>query len=498
MSINSKGVHFDRPKIKRGVVLLSVVIGLEAIFSFFLYLSLAGRIFSPNPAYSASGVPALLSYQGRLTDTSGNNLGGTGTTYCFRYSIYDATSTGSKLWPASTPNNSTTTVKDGIFSDQIGRMDTLTYDFFSTSTVYLNVDVNTATTTCGGSWESMLPRQQITASGFSLSSQSVYGSALRTTTSTKVQVGTGGGVPSGQTLLSLDQKNSADTIGGSCTDNGSLWYNSANTKALVCENSIIQQISNPTSTIAGIKEQGAASPISSGTVNFSGQQGVTISQNGQTLQFSAGIMASRAQLIPTGQISSSAMANGNASFRYFVLENPVSFSRVDVPIVVSLSSSATANTADLNISSGIVIYSRNASTLSPIMGSFGTTTYTWASGTSNFSSLTGGKFASFALGGSLPAGEYWIGFQLSTTNNSSIGTATTQLANSISVLHGSVYSLSGFGNFGNTFSASTNFLMNGMFTNTITATNQTIALSNISMTGTQGARAYFPFQMRNW
>lgn len=499
MSISFKrGVRFETEKIKRGFVAVSALTVLEAVFSFLMYFTFASKVFEPGTVESAAGVPQLLSYQGRLTDTSGNPLGGTGTTYCFRYSLYDAASGGSKLWPSGTATNSTTTVTDGIFNDFIGRTDTLTYDFVSTSTVYVDVQVNTTTSTCAGTWESLSPRQQLVASGFALSSENVYGDALRIATSTKVQIGTGAGVASGQTLLSLDVKNAADTIGASCTDNGSLWYNSANTKALLCENGVITQISNPTSTIAGIKEQSSGSVISSGTVNFSGQQGVTVSQNGNTLQFSAGIMASKTELLPSGQISSSAMVNANASFRYFFLNHPISFSRIDVPIQVSLSSSATANTANLLISSGLVIYTRNGSTLNPVSGSFGTTTHTWASNTANFSSLTGGKFASFALGGSLPAGEYWVGFQLSTKNNSSIGTATTALANSISLMHGSVYSLSGFGNFGNTYSMSTNFLMNGLLTGTITATGQTISMSNLSVTGTAGARAYIPIMFRNW
>ncbi len=105
---------------------------LEAIFSVFLYMSLAERVFVVLPAAATAGVPELIAYQGMLTDTSGNPMGGSGTVYCFRYSIWDAQSGGNQLWPLpalgrcfETPSNSTTTVADGVFSDQLGRMDPL-------------------------------------------------------------------------------------------------------------------------------------------------------------------------------------------------------------------------------------------------------------------------------------------------------------------------------------------------------------------------------------
>jgi len=163
-----------------------------------------------------------------------------------------------------------------------------------------------------------------------------------------------------------------------------------------------------------------------------------------------------------------------------------------------MSNAATTATADINISSGLVVYSRNGSTLSPITGAFGTTTYTWASNTSNYSNLTGGKNFSFPINGSLTAGEYWVGFQISTTNNSSIGLSTTLLGNTIAMILGASLTASQIDDFGNTFSANVNAISQGMYTSTITATNQTIAMSNISATGTAGMAGNFPVIFRNY
>lgn len=209
-------------------------------------------------------------------------------------------------------------------------------------------------------------------------------------------------------------------------------------------------------------------------------------------------LQSRLDFWPSGQISSGAMTESSASFRYVQFPQPITFSRVDVPALISLATAGTAATADLNISSALVIYSRTGSTLSPIAGAFGTTTYTWASNSANFSSLTGGKNISFPISTSLTAGEYWVGFQLSTTNNSSIGTATTLLGNSISILAGSTVTASQFGDMGNTYSANVNIISQGIYTNTISATNQTVALSDISATGTAGFGGNFPVIFRNY
>lgn len=283
MSISVDGVKFEKSKIKRGVTLLLLVTILEGIFSFFLYLVVAGKIFAPEPTEAAPGVPQLMSYQGRLTDINGNPLGGAGTVYCFRYSIYDAVSSGNKIWPAGTPTNSTSTVIDGVFGDKIGRADPINFNLFGTSTLYLNVDVNTATSTCGGSWESLSPRQQLTSSGYALAAEDIYGDYISTVvaTSTKIQIGSGGGVTSGQILLSLSVKNVADNLGTSCTDNGSMWYNSANSRALICENGTIQTISNSSTTISGISTNGGS--LITGNVVFSNSNGVSFGQNGSTI-----------------------------------------------------------------------------------------------------------------------------------------------------------------------------------------------------------------------
>ncbi|HEY9586242.1 MAG TPA: hypothetical protein VJJ27_01190, partial [Candidatus Paceibacterota bacterium] len=135
-----------------------------------------------------AAVPTILSYQGRLTDASGNLLGGSsGTTHYFKFSIWttSATTTGSRLWPSSAPTSFSTTVKQGVFTVNIGDTtngypDALDYIFDST-TVYLQVEVSSN----GSTFETVSPRQQITSNAFSQVAAAVSGtrqSAIGTTT----------------------------------------------------------------------------------------------------------------------------------------------------------------------------------------------------------------------------------------------------------------------------------------------------------------------------
>lgn len=236
-----------------------------------------------------------------------------------------------------------------------------------------------------------------------------------------------------------------------------------------------------------------------GTLFLSAANGVTFGLTGNTLTASVNpSTVSHLFFPPEGAATSLQQVNSILSFQRFQVQAPVTFTRVDVPFVMTISTSADAATAALAITSGACIYTRSGVTLSPIVGSTGSTTLTHASNSANWSSISGGRFATWGLATYLTPGEYFLGIFISTTNDSSIGTATTQLANTISMHLGSTYSASGFAQFGAVPNSTNQYpVMRGLCSITISATSMTFQQSQITGTGTGGVAANFPIFLRN-
>jgi len=115
---------------------------------FFVIIAVIFTVIFPGfRAFGATGPPQIISYQGRLTDSDGDLLGGSGTTHYFRFSIYDASSGGSKLWPSGTACSHSRTVREGVFTAGIGDTsecaDVLDFNFNDNDTTYLEVEVST-------------------------------------------------------------------------------------------------------------------------------------------------------------------------------------------------------------------------------------------------------------------------------------------------------------------------------------------------------------------
>src|SRR3989344_3872270 len=155
--------------------------------SFTLIIVVAITLFA-SPIFTqaqVTGVPEIISYQGRLTNPTGVLESGT---FCFQFSIYndaDISAPNTKLWPAGDPGAVTQVITDGVFNVNIGDTvngypDALTNnDFQANDTIFLNVVVaERVGATCAGGdeiFENFFPRQQITSSGFAINAGSVLG-----------------------------------------------------------------------------------------------------------------------------------------------------------------------------------------------------------------------------------------------------------------------------------------------------------------------------------
>ncbi|MBI5126149.1 MAG: hypothetical protein HZA80_00030, partial [Candidatus Taylorbacteria bacterium] len=170
-------------KFKKTLVVTTIVATFFSIFPVGL---------TSNFVYAA-GVPSIVSYQGRLADSNGDLLGGSGTTYYFKYSLWDNSTvgSGSRVWPAAAPTSYPLTVRQGVFTANIGDTaagfpDVLDYDFNTSSDVYLQVEVSAD----GSSFQTLSPRQRISAAPFARLSAAVSGSSTPSSFGTTSPFGT--------------------------------------------------------------------------------------------------------------------------------------------------------------------------------------------------------------------------------------------------------------------------------------------------------------------
>jgi hypothetical protein len=110
--------------------------------------------FITHSALCAS--PQIINYQGKLTDSSGQDLNGT---YDLTFSLYTASTGGTSVWSEA---HSSVTVTNGFFNVLLGSVNTNTLAaiFQANSTLYMEIKVGT---------ETLSPRVQIGSAGYALS-----------------------------------------------------------------------------------------------------------------------------------------------------------------------------------------------------------------------------------------------------------------------------------------------------------------------------------------
>lgn len=159
----------------------------------------ASLFFGALPhAYATAGTPKAFSFQGVLANSSGVLLGGsTGTTYCFKFSIWDSAtpSTGTRLWPSSSPSSAQLTVTNGKFAANVGidTADALNFDFNSNATVYLQIEAATYTGSCG-TFETFSPRKQVVAVPYALNADKIDGLDPGTSANNILKLDNDGGI----------------------------------------------------------------------------------------------------------------------------------------------------------------------------------------------------------------------------------------------------------------------------------------------------------------
>lgn len=194
------------------------------------------------------------------------------------------------------------------------------------------------------------------------------------------------------------------------------------------------------------------------------------------------------------------ITNGIAHFVRMEIPHQMSFTRIDIPMSLSVATTASAVTAAMQLSAVAVLYSRSVSNiLSPILGVSSTTTYSWASNTGVYLSVTGARVFSFPIATLIPRGEYYLGLQWSTDSGSSLteAAATTALAASFIWVFGregiAFYDLIGVQT--NQGGASTLDIMNpiaGTHTNNVTFGPWIVNTADVQQQGLIGASPQIP------
>jgi hypothetical protein len=153
-------------------------------------------------AQAVEGVPRSMGYQGRLYSSSGVLLGGAGTPYCFKFSLWDGATVGAgtKLWPAGAPGAAQLTVRYGVFSANIGidTPDPLTYNFYDSDSAHLQVEVAAFSGSCG-SYETLSPRQPLSSAGYAINADTVDGAHAGTASNTVLKLTSSGGISLSET-----------------------------------------------------------------------------------------------------------------------------------------------------------------------------------------------------------------------------------------------------------------------------------------------------------
>ena len=102
-----------------------------------------------------------VNYQARLLDSYGRRVNGT---VDLSFKIYDAATDGNLLWSET---QSGVTVQDGVYSVILGSQTPIPASVFGGGNVYLELGIN---------GETLLPRQQMTASSYALVARTIMGS----------------------------------------------------------------------------------------------------------------------------------------------------------------------------------------------------------------------------------------------------------------------------------------------------------------------------------
>jgi hypothetical protein len=283
-------------------------------------------------------------------------------------------------------------------------------------------------------------------------------------------------------------------------------FNGANISGSITQNSNGINLSMSVAAPGG----GGAINVSAGTTSnnlqtvvFSNSNGVSFGLNGSTV--TAGVQTISSYYEGLGALTLlSAPGNGSISVERLQFDEYISGSQLALPIYQSIASSATANTYGQVWSVWAMILTNDTanSRLMSLSSGSTQTTYSVASNTAGVTQMNGSGVRPITVPVNMNAtpGIYYIAWNWS-TNTSSIGTATTALGRTISMLgRGAIMSAS-FGMVSD-YTVATAATNNVLFPQGVVSGGAsagipaTISHSQITMTGASHSQANLAFYIR--
>lgn len=238
------------------------------------------------------------------------------------------------------------------------------------------------------------------------------------------------------------------------------------------------------------------------TSSLVGTNGISVSVNGSTISISAVNPYVSRFIYPEANLMTalSAFGNGSMSIQYIPFDGYVTATRLDALVSWSAGTSGAANTAAIAMTMFAGIYTRNGATLSSVSSATTQATYTYASNSSNYTGINSAiRAISVPMNINMSPGEYYVGFGFSTAA-SSVGTATTNLAQTVSMYgFGGLQSALNYAEF-NAATATSNNIYSGMgiYSAALSTVPPTISLSAINQTGANISRANINLVFRNY
>lgn len=254
---------------------------------------------------------------------------------------------------------------------------------------------------------------------------------------------------------------------------------------------------------------GSTGTVSTGNVVLVGGVGISLSQ-------STGAAGSAATITINGHthgvqswwanavgdlaaVIGTVAGNSLVSVRKVMLAEPLACSDMRIAASASHATAANASSAFYDYSVSAVLYSRTGSTLSSMLSG---SQASWASWSSNATASLAGVNAyvvPWATSAVLDPGEYWIALHLSTTNTATGGAGTTALGNSQSMLgvNPIATAVAGMKPVGVGVNASYG-VVSGQGLVSTGATLASLAISNVTVTGSRGVVAALWVELRNY